>query len=245
MGEIVINSSMEKTKITILYDNCKENRELQEGWGFSALVETSHRKILFDTGNDRDAFFSNIEKLGIDCGEITDVVFSHKHSDHVAGCKEILEKMRQDCRVYLPKGFPSKRVPSHLQIQKVSDFQEIDDNLFSLVLKGGIFLYEQSLILQTEKGLIIMTGCAHPGITNILEAAQKRLKAPLYLVLGGFHLFRKNGRSVEGVVRQFQSLGVSKVAPCHCSGERAIKKFQEAYQHDFYTIGTGSVLTIS
>lgn len=152
--------------------------------------------------------------------------------------------MRKDCRVYLPKGFPIRRVPSHLQIYTVSDFQEIDNNLFSLVLKGGIFLYEQSLILQTEKGLVIITGCAHPGITKILEAAQKRLQAPLYLVLGGFHLFRKNCHSIEDVVRQFQSLGVTRVAPCHCSGEKAIKKFQEAYQHDFYTIGTGSILTL-
>lgn len=237
--------SVNKIIITVIYDNCKENRDLQEGWGFSALVETGQRKILFDTGNERDVFFSNAEKLGIDCGAITDVVFSHKHGDHIAGCKEILGKMRDGCKVYLPKGFPFKLVPKNLQIQEVSDFQQIEKKVFSMVLKGGIFLYEQSLILQTEKGLIIITGCAHPGITNILESAQKRLKAPLYLVLGGFHLFRKSGRSIEKIVNKFQALGVSRVAPCHCSGGRAIKKFQEVYQHDFCKIGTGSILVIS
>jgi 7,8-dihydropterin-6-yl-methyl-4-(beta-D-ribofuranosyl)aminobenzene 5'-phosphate synthase len=236
---------MKKIKITIIYDNCKENRDLQEGWGFSALVEIGYRKILFDTGNDRDAFFSNLEKLGIDCGEITDVVFSHKHDDHIAGCEEILGKIREDCKVYLPKGFPSKLVPKNLQIQKVLDFQEIEKNVFSMVLKGGILLHEQSLILQTEKGLVIITGCAHPGITKILESAQKRLKAPLYLVLGGFHLFRKDCQYIEKIVNRFQALGVTRVAPCHCSGEPAIRKFQEAYQQDFCKIGTGSILTIS
>ncbi len=236
---------MEKITVTILYDNCKVSEDFQEGWGFSALIEIGHRKILFDTGNDRDSFFFNLEKLGIDCGEITDVVFSHKHGDHVAGCKEILGKMRDDCRVYLPKGFPSKWVPKNLQIHKVSDFQEIEQNVFSMVLKGGVFLHEQSLILQTEKGLIVITGCAHPGITKILESAQKRLKAPLYLALGGFHLFRKSSHAIEEIVHQFQSLGVNRVAPCHCSGEVAIRKFQEAYQQGFYKVGTGLVLTLS
>jgi 7,8-dihydropterin-6-yl-methyl-4-(beta-D-ribofuranosyl)aminobenzene 5'-phosphate synthase len=232
-------------KISIIYDNCKENSDFQEGWGFSALLEIGQRKILFDTGNDRNAFFSNSEKMDIDCGEITDVIFSHKHHDHVAGCKEILEKMRDSCRLYLPKGFPSKIVPQNLQIQKVLDFQEIDKNLFSMVLKGGIFLYEQSLILQTEKGLIIVTGCAHPGIIKILESAQKRLKAPLYLILGGFHLFRKSSHFIEKTLNKFQDLGVKKVAPCHCSGELTIRRFQEVYKDNFYKIGTGSRLSLT
>ncbi|MGC1878866.1 MAG: MBL fold metallo-hydrolase [Rhabdochlamydiaceae bacterium] len=236
---------MKEITIKIIYDNCKENKDLQEGWGFSAIVETDHRKILFDTGNDRNAFLSNIEKMGIDLREITDVMFSHKHDDHIAGCREILEKLQENCRVYLPKGFPSKMVPQNLLIQKISDFRELEKGIFSIVLKGGIFLHEQSLILQTEKGLVIITGCAHPGIINILEAAQKRLNAPLYLILGGFHLFRKNCCSIEEIVTKFQALEVKKVAPCHCSGELTIGQFQEAYQQDFYKIGTGSVLTIS
>ncbi|HSX03595.1 MAG TPA: MBL fold metallo-hydrolase [Rhabdochlamydiaceae bacterium] len=236
---------MKEITIKIIYDNCKENHALQEGWGFSALIEADDRKILFDTGNDRNAFFSNMEKMGIDYREITDVVFSHKHGDHTAGCKEILEKLQESCRIYLPKGFPSKLVPQNLQIQTVSDFQEIEKNVYSMVLRAGIFLHEQVLILKMEKGLVIITGCAHPGIINILEAAQKRLKAPLYLVLGGFHLFRKNSRSIEEIVGQFQGLQVNKVAPCHCSGGTTIERFQETYHQDFYKIGTGSILTIS
>lgn len=235
---------MKEITIRIIYDNCKESKDLQEGWGFSALIETGDRTMLFDTGNDRDAFFSNTEKMGIDYRKITDVIFSHKHRDHVAGCKEILGKLSENCRVFLPKGFPSKIVPQNLQTQKVSDFQEIEKNVFSLVLKGGFFLYEQSLVLKTENGLVVITGCAHPGIINILETAQKKFNAPIYLVLGGFHLFRKNCRFVENVVNKFQALGIKKVAPCHCSGKLTIGRFQEAYQEDFYKIGTGTVLTI-
>jgi 7,8-dihydropterin-6-yl-methyl-4-(beta-D-ribofuranosyl)aminobenzene 5'-phosphate synthase len=84
---------MEEIIFRVIYDNCKENKELQEGWGFSALIEIADRKILFDTGNDRNAFFFNIEKMGIDLKQITDVVFSHKHDDHIAGCIEISGKL--------------------------------------------------------------------------------------------------------------------------------------------------------
>lgn len=236
---------MKEITIKIIYDNCKENKDLQEGWGFSALVETGRRKILFDTGNDRNAFFHNAEKMGIDLREITDVMFSHKHDDHVAGCREILGKLQENCRIYVPKGFPSKLLPENLQVQKISDFQKVGKNVFSMVLKGGIFLYEQALIFQMEKGLAIITGCAHPGIIKILEAAQEKLNAPLYFVLGGFHLFRKDRHSIEKIVTKFQTLQVKKAAPCHCSGGPTIGQFQEAYQQDFYKVGTGSILTIS
>lgn len=235
---------MSEIKIRIIYDNCRENEDLQEGWGFSALVETGNCKILFDTGNDRNAFFSNMEKMDIDCKEITDVVFSHKHADHIAACEEILSRLQENSRVYLPRGFALKKVPKNLQIHKVRNFVEIEKNVFSIALKGGLFLYEQSLVLNTEKGLVIVTGCAHPGIVTILEAAQERLNKPIHLVLGGFHLFRKNGLYVDDIVRKFQSLGVQKVAPCHCSGETHIQQFQKAYQEHFYKIGTGSILTL-
>lgn len=149
---------MKKFTIKIIYDNCKDNKDLQEGWGFSALIEAGGRKILFDTGHDRDAFFSNTKKMGIDCKEVTDVLFSHKHEDHVTGCKEILGNLNESCRIFLPKGFPKKLLPKKNKAEQVMDFQEIEKNIYSLVLKGGFMLYEQSLVLQMEQGLAIITG---------------------------------------------------------------------------------------
>lgn len=231
--------------IKVIYDNCKESQDLQEGWGFSALIEISDRKILFDTGNDQKVFFSNAKKMKISLAEVTDVVFSHKHKDHVTGCKEILENLKENSRVYVPKGFPIKKIPSHLQLQKVEDFVEIDENIFSMVLKGGLFLYEQFLILQTQKGLVIITGCAHPGIITIIKAAQKKMKKTIYFVLGGFHLFNKNAQFTKQIVSEFESLQVEKVAPCHCSGEKTIKQFQEVYKDCFYKVGAGTVLSFN
>lgn len=234
---------MNPIAIKVIYDNRKENENMQEGWGFSCLVDLGHRKILFDTGADQAAFFSNLQKLNISCEEITDVVFSHNHSDHIAGFPEVLQSLKTGTRLFLPKGFPAKKLPPHIRTQTINDFLEIDPRIYSFVLKGGFRLYEQALVLKTEKGLVIITGCAHPGIVNLLETAQNRLEKPIYLVLGGFHLFRKSRRYVNNVVEQFKSLQVEKAAPCHCSGDAAITQFQEAYQDRFCKVGTGTILT--
>lgn len=235
---------MKQIAIKVIYDNCMEKEGFQAGWGFSCLVDLSHRKILFDTGADSKAFFSNLQKLNVQSEEITDVVFSHKHSDHTTGLEEILENLKVGSRLFLPKNFPAKKIPSGIQTEIVSDFAQIDSQAYSLVLKAGLFLYEQALLLRTQKGLVVITGCAHPGIVEILEIAQKRVQEPLYLVLGGFHLFRKNKRYVQKIIDKFKDLQVQIVAPCHCSGEAAIEQFNQAFSGQFCKVGTGSVLYI-
>lgn len=230
-------------EIKIIYDNCKGEKDLQEGWGFSCLVNLGHRKILFDTGADAGAFFANLQKLGIRCSEITDVVYSHKHSDHVAGFQELIGMLKEGSRLFLPKRFPAKRL-SIVHTEIVEDLKEIDSGVYTLVLKGGLFLYEQALLLETKKGLIVITGCAHPGIVRLLQESQRRLKQPIHLVLGGFHLFRSTPKQIDGIVDQFKALKVQIAAPCHCSGDAAIERFRLAFQDRFYKIGAGTILTI-
>ena len=81
----------------------------------------------------------------------------------------------------------------------------MNSGIYSLVLRES-FLSEQVLLFETEKGLVVITGCAHPGIVNILEAARKRLDKPIHLVLGGFHLFRENHRTISEIVSEKSNL---------------------------------------
>jgi len=81
---------MQQIAIKIIYDNKKENPAMQEGWGFSCLIDLSDKKILFDTGANKAAFFSNLEQLAIQPETITDVVFSHQHDDHITGLEDVL-----------------------------------------------------------------------------------------------------------------------------------------------------------
>lgn len=230
-------------KITVIYDNRCENSALQEGWGFSILAEYEGRKILFDTGGYPEAFFTNIDKLGIRLDEVTHVLFSHRHWDHMAGFDEVLNRLRENTPVFVPKYF-RRSLCKHPQIKTISSYAEIDRNIYSIVLKGGFLLYEQSLVFKTPKGTAIITGCAHPGIVNIIKSTQKKLPGDIHFVMGGFHLLFSPAGETAGIVEEFQGLGVQKVAPCHCSGDHTIRQFKEAYQDGYYKIGTGSVIQL-
>jgi 7,8-dihydropterin-6-yl-methyl-4-(beta-D-ribofuranosyl)aminobenzene 5'-phosphate synthase len=233
-------------KITILYDNRCDNCHLKEGWGFSALVEQEGSKMLFDTGGDADAFCANAQKIQLSYNSLTHLLFSHRHWDHIAGFKEIIKKVGKNTALYVPKTFPwllIRNASSHLkQVTVVRSFKEIAPNIYSLVLKGGFWLYEQALILKTPEGLGIITGCAHPGILHILTTAKQYLKEEISFVLGGFHQFSAPAERSADIVKQFQELKVKKAAPCHCSGDRLIEQFREVYGTNFFKVGTGTVL---
>jgi 7,8-dihydropterin-6-yl-methyl-4-(beta-D-ribofuranosyl)aminobenzene 5'-phosphate synthase len=187
-------------KITIVYDNCPNKQGLKTGWGFSALIETDDTSpVLFDTGNDGIALLYNMERLGINPEIIGAVVISHSHSDHTGGLDAILD-INKHTTIYLPASMrgtiPGRKVIS------VSQPVYITSNVLSTdELKG----MEQSLAIKTDKGIILVTGCSHPGVGNILDAASSF--GNIYGIIGGFHGFRDFSRLV----------GLSLICPCHCT----------------------------
>jgi len=101
---------------------------------------------------------------------------------------------------------------------------------------------EQSLVIKTEKGNIVITGCAHPGIVNIVRKAKAILPKEIHLVFGGFHLQRTSEVELKQIINEFRTLDVKKVGPTHCTGERAIQMFKQAYGPHFVQMGVGRTL---
>jgi len=101
------------------------------------------------------------------------------------------------------------------------------------------------LIIHTEKGLIVITGCAHPGIVRIVDKAKDLLKGDVLLVMGGFHLGGESKGEIENIISSFRKLGVSYVGPCHCSGDVARQLFKEEYGENFISVGVGRVITMN
>ncbi len=89
-------------QITIIYDAFGKDSVMKKDWGFSALVEVAGKRILFDTGNDRDIFAANVKAKGIDLTNLDFVVMSHRHSDHMAGLSYVLS-VNPKVKVYAPK----------------------------------------------------------------------------------------------------------------------------------------------
>jgi 7,8-dihydropterin-6-yl-methyl-4-(beta-D-ribofuranosyl)aminobenzene 5'-phosphate synthase len=229
--------------ITIVYDNHISDQRLGSAWGFSALVEYGNNTLLFDTGGDGQLLLGNMRILGIDPLKIDCVVLSHIHDDHTGGLIALLQAGARPV-VYLLPSFPASfkhQVEQYSEISEVSPGQALGKGIWTTGEIAGP-IPEQSLVIETTGGLIVITGCAHPGIINILQRVHEANTTPLHLVLGGFHLGSKSVAEIEAIVNDFRSLGVEQVAPCHCTGDQAISLFAAEYTQDFLPLGVGSVL---
>ncbi len=187
-------------KLTIVYDNETRTKGLKAGWGFSSLIETENvPPILFDTGADSATLLHNMKELGIDPRRIGIIVISHAHGDHTGGLDGVLQ-INKEAEVYVPTSF-GETIPGR-KVTVVTDSLQIAEGVFSTGELGGM---EQSLALKTSRGILIVVGCSHPGLGEIIDAASRFGK--VYGVVGGFHAFR-----------DFERLNdLSLIGPCHCT----------------------------
>ena len=232
--------------MTILYDNYVIDKHTKAEWGFSCLIEGTDKTILFDTGTKPEILWHNINELGVDVNKIDYIVLSHDHLDHTGGIWSILEK-NPDITVYLlnsfDQSFKNKIRKTGAEVLLIGEPVEICHDVFSTG-KMGTRIKEQSLILNTEKGLVIITGCSHQGVVNILKRSKEIIDKSIYLVFGGFHLMNNTPAQLEEIINSFKEIGVEYCGATHCTGNDAIKAFKDAYGKKYRKMGTGKVIII-
>jgi 7,8-dihydropterin-6-yl-methyl-4-(beta-D-ribofuranosyl)aminobenzene 5'-phosphate synthase len=204
-------------KITIIYDNTAFDESIKAEWGFAALVEYAGHKILFDTRGTAPTFLENLGLLEIDPLEIEAVVISHEHGDSTTGLLPFLE-IADSPTVYLLSTFSSSfiyRVSAQIEVVKVVQPVEIFPGMFSTGTLSGHGIAEQGLVVDRGEDIVVITGCLHPGIANLVRrgrtVAQPEAEAdfkPIALVIGGFHLLEASRGDVEDISAELRSLGV-------------------------------------
>jgi 7,8-dihydropterin-6-yl-methyl-4-(beta-D-ribofuranosyl)aminobenzene 5'-phosphate synthase len=230
-------------RLTIVYDNNTADGRLTSAWGFACLVEVGSRAVLFDTGGDGAILMQNMAILDIDPAAIEAVVLSHSHADHVGGLGALLGS-NDHLVVYIPHSFPDEfiqQVGERARVVPVSGPMEIVEGVRTTG-EMGTAIVEQSLIVETARGLVVVTGCAHPGIVEIVRwaAAQDEIE----LAIGGFHRRDRSRGEVQAVIEALLALRVRRVAPCHCTGTEATAAFEAAFGSAFVPCGVGTVITI-
>lgn len=243
--ETSIEEVMGLVRITIVYDNYPFQAGLGTDWGFSAYITSRDENILFDTGASGSLLLSNLAALDISPDEIQHVVLSHIHSDHIGGLRSLLGA-GADPVLYVPPSFSSgikNLYRKQAQLIEVTPGMGITEWAYSLGEMPGP-PPEQGLVIDTPKGLVIITGCAHPGVDKMVLEASRQFKKEIHLVLGGFHLGNAGDSQINQIIRVFQEAGVKHVAPCHCTGDRAIGMFRNAFGEDFIPVGVGAVISI-
>jgi len=190
-------------RLKILYDNESEDGFVN-GWGFSCLVETGNRRIMFDTGWDGNILLYNMERFGVTKEDIDTIVISHDHWDHMGGLTHILHP---DVKVCVPNSFSRQlknEISQKADVVGTTGLQIIGPDVYTTGEMGDK-IKEQALLLKRSKGIVVITGCAHPGLENFIDVAAG-LGEP-YGVIGGFHKFNN-----------FECLrDISMIMPCHCT----------------------------
>jgi 7,8-dihydropterin-6-yl-methyl-4-(beta-D-ribofuranosyl)aminobenzene 5'-phosphate synthase len=192
--------------------------------------------------------------LNLDPQAIDVVVLSHVHSDHTGGLKALLETGARPT-VYVPAAFPAsfkEEVRTRTALVEVTDPIEILPGVYTTGQVGS-GIVEQALAVKTGEGLVVVTGCAHPGVVEMVRRAREALpslhpspyqgEGVVTLVMGGFHLKDTGQAQIEAIMADLRSLGVQRVAPCHCTGDRARQIFAEVFGAEFFPAGAGWTIT--
>jgi 7,8-dihydropterin-6-yl-methyl-4-(beta-D-ribofuranosyl)aminobenzene 5'-phosphate synthase len=232
--------------IQVIYDNYPANADFTGDWGFSCLIEGKEKTILFDTGTKPWIFRQHPDKMNIHVHDIDVIVISHNHGDHTGGLPVLIEQ-KISVPVYIPysvrDAFTGHYPELRPRVIPVTEPIEICEGVF-LSGEMGNRIKEQFLILETARGLVVITGCSHPGIERILNKTREISSAPIHLVMGGFHMLNYNAGEIEKTIDHFKRLQVYKCAPSHCTGKAAIELFKDTYQQNFIRLGAGRIVKI-
>lgn len=232
-------------EITVVYDNTSWKSGFTGDWGFSCIVSGKGMSILFDTGAEGDLLLSNMDRTRWNPEDVETVFLSHDHWDHTGGIETFLQ-LNPDVQVFLPDSFSENIktavTESGAGLVEVSRPEEICSGAFTT---GPMVSApeEQALLITTDEGVVVITGCAHPGITETVRRAKEITGDDILLVIGGFHLRSRTEREVLEIIHQFRDLGVQYAAPCHCTGESQIDLFRQEYGDRFIETGAGRILT--
>ena len=234
-------------EIRVVFDNTSAREDLRRSWGFSAVVDFGGHRVLFDAGSDPILLLEHLEKMQIDPKTIEHAVISHQHGDHLRGVYWVFEK-NPAMQVHFLDCFPDeafhRATALKMKPHRVTEPFEVVPGVYSTGIVEGE-PPEQSLVVETSQGLVMLVGCSHPGVVKLVETAERqRKKDSLRLLLGGFHMLRKRPDEIKTAINRLQGLNVRTVIPAHCSGDLAKELFPIAYGDQYNTAGAGRLIVL-
>lgn len=253
--------STQKLVILPVFENEVSQDDLIAGTGVSYLVTTDHARILFDLGFDADTLQHNLQRLGISVKDIDMIVISHDHPDHVGGHlwwpnhTFSLGKTQADLGnvpVYVPEPltYPNLTpIVAEKPLRIAEGVTSMGTIPFEEVYKPSIRQYirgEQALAVNVEGvGIVLISGCGHPGVKNMLERAEMLFDVPVVGIVGGLHYTNRNAGALQGEIQimQAQTLRLLAISP-HDTAPSTIQIFRDAFPDIYQVIAVGREITM-
>ncbi len=134
------------------------------------------------------------------------------------------------------------------EVPRKTSFEKADPLLFADIdgeIRQDVFSDDQSLILDSERGLILILGCAHSGMINIINYVTERTgKDKFYAIVGGTHLDFLTPEQLEESIKTLKRIKIEKIGVCHCTGMRAAFRLQQEFGDRFFYGHVGSFLNL-
>ncbi len=244
---------VEKLVLTAIADNRTVSPKLKAVWGLSICVSARSRNrvlnLLFDTDTYPHVLKYNSKMLNVKLEKIDGVVISHDHSDHTGGLS-LIPSYAPNIPVYIPLKsshiLKEKILSLGLRLIEVEDKYIVNDDILIIGGLEGQGVSEQSLVVIVKKlGLIILVGCSHPGVVNMVRRIYEELKIKPYAVIGGFHLEWSSYGEIKHIVNELISMGIQRIGPMHCSGEGIRDYLRNNYPEVFLDMKAGSTVTFT
>lgn len=243
-------NEVESTRITTIVDNNVWKEGLASSWGLSFYVETftddKKHVVLMDTSGSFKTFFANASKLGLNLSEVEAIFISHWHGDHCGALSQVLSLLKPQTIVYVPSenSFGLREIRGAGGIPWIchEPIEFADGMMSTSEVPGG--LSEHSLFVNVKnRGLVVLVGCSHPGIINILKHAQKVSGVDkIHAIIGGFHISSVGeGMRVGKFLRE---LDVKLVSPCHCTSNDARQGIAKILGERCINNGSGKIILI-
>ncbi len=241
----MINQTAKKIKITTLVEDTSPYRNLWGEHGLSFWIEVDNKKILFDTGQSGEVLIHNLKALNFDLRSIDSFILSHPHDDHSGGLQLIVNQIK-DVPMYSVSNAFNEYVPNGEKISKiiskihyVKKDLEIFPGIYVLQERDAIntskLTKEISLVVNLEgKGLVIIVGCAHQGLINIINNVKffSQNKIPIYALFGGLHLKDTKEEEIIEIINSLKNSGLKILAPNHCIGFSALKMMSQTFSQE-------------
>lgn len=211
-----INPFFNARKLNISFDDVEtvviSHGHYDHGTGFIEGVDIiKPKKLITGKGFLREKYaYNGITQtylgVGFDKNFLEDKKISHIE------CSDIYQL---DSKSYIVSNF-----------SRTHEFETIPDR-FVFYDNGEItldnFSDEVCLVIETEKGLVVIVGCSHPGIMNILCSIKEKFKKNIYAVFGGTHLVEADEDRIKKSLEEMKTLGIVATYMSHCSGEKAVE----------------------
>ena len=234
-------------EIQVIFEKEKIYDECSCGWGTSFLIDG---RVLFDAGEKPEYILNNMNLLHVDINKIEKIVISHNHWDHIGGLWELL-KINKNIEIFACLDFLDefKDKIGGYNFKLISSSREIIEGVYTT---GGLnvetkdsSLKEQALVIRSEKGISVISACAHDGILKFIRKAKEMfISETIYSVIGGFHLIDMDRRTIDYIIEEIKQFGVKNVGPSHCTGFEATSLFKEKYPNNFFEIKVGIKLEL-